>query len=74
MSGRIGMGGAVAGLVTFELEPHGEATVLRLSHRAVGELTEQQQGNYGRGWHDLLGRRLKAFVEHGERLGIRAAP
>jgi uncharacterized protein YndB with AHSA1/START domain len=71
--GRIGMGGAVTGVVTFDLEARGDGTVLRLSHRAVGEITEQQQANYGMGWQDLLGRRLKSFVESGERLGVRGA-
>jgi uncharacterized protein YndB with AHSA1/START domain len=70
-TGRIGMGGAVIGVVAFTLEPKGTATLLKLSHRAAGEVTKETERNYGGGWQDLLGTRLRAFVERGERQGLR---
>jgi DNA-binding transcriptional ArsR family regulator/uncharacterized protein YndB with AHSA1/START domain len=70
LTGPMGMGGAVHGLFSFELTPHRQGTLLRLSHKAFGEVTEETQANYAQGWQDLLGVRLKAFVEKGERSGI----
>ncbi|MFN8454473.1 MAG: helix-turn-helix domain-containing protein [Anaerolineae bacterium] len=71
LTGPMGMGGAVHGLFSFELAPQAQGTLLRLSHKAFGEVTEETKANYSQGWQDLLGVRLKAFVETGERLGIR---
>lgn len=72
LTGPIGMSGALHSVVTFSLEPknEGEATLLKLSHQAIGQLGDDTQSNYNAGWQDLLGVRLKAFVETGERLGI----
>lgn len=71
LTGPIGMSGAVHSVVSFILEPGDKATRLKLSHRAIGELSEETQANYGAGWQDLLGVRLKAFVETGERHGLK---
>jgi hypothetical protein len=65
------MGGAVLGVVAYNLEPKGKGTLLKLSHRATGEVTQDTEKNYGGGWQDLLGTRLRAFVERGERPGLR---
>ncbi len=73
-TGRIGMGGAVIGVVSYTLEARGKGTLLKLSHRAAGEVTLDTERNYGGGWQDLLGSRLRAFVERGERQGIRKGP
>jgi len=70
-TGRIGMGGAVIGVVMYRLEPSENGTVLRLSHRAAGDLAPETERNYSRGWQDLLGTRLRAFLEEGERRGLR---
>jgi len=71
LTGRLGIRGAVIGVITFSLQPQGPGTILRLSHRAAGEIGPETEGNYDRGWRDLLDRRLRAFVERGERLGLR---
>ncbi len=73
LTGPIGMAGAIHSVVAFSLEPQNEgaATLLKFSHQAVGQLGDDTQANYNAGWQDLLGVRLKAFVEKGERLGIR---
>lgn len=70
-TGRIGMGGAVLGVVAYALESKGKGTLLKLSHRASGEVTKEMETNYGGGWQDLLGTRLRGFVERGERPGLR---
>lgn len=73
-TGRIGMGGAVVGVVAYNLEPKGKGTLLKLTHRAAGEVTPDTERNYGGGWQDLLGTRLRGFVERGERQGLRKGP
>ena len=71
MSGSMGMSGAVGGVIDIRLTPRGNSTILHLSHRAVGEVTEQTRASYHNGWKVLLSERLKAFVERGERTGLR---
>jgi hypothetical protein len=63
----------VQGVVSFELEAKENATVVKLSHRAIGEVNEKTQTGYASGWQDLLGTRLKAFVERGVLGKTRAA-
>lgn len=70
LTGPVGMSGAMHSVVSFALEPKGEATVVKLTHHAVGELGEDTEANYGAGWQELVGVRLKAFVERGERQGL----
>jgi uncharacterized protein YndB with AHSA1/START domain len=70
LTGPIGMSGAMHSVVSFALEPKGEATLVKLAHHAVGELGEDTEANYSAGWHDLVGVRLKAFAETGERQGL----
>ena len=79
LSGPMGMSGAVSGLITYTLEPAGKsATTLKLTHRAIGEdrppmgVNEEMRQNYTGGWSDLLGTRLKQFVETGKRSGLKA--
>ena len=71
MSGSMGMSGAVAGVIDIRLSPQGKSTVLRLSHRAVGEVTEETRTGYRNGWKVLLTERLKAYVERGVRSGLK---
>lgn len=63
--------GLAHGVAKFELEEAAGSTVLRFSHGAFGELPEGKAAEWERGWGELLGTRLKAFVERGERGGIR---
>jgi DNA-binding transcriptional ArsR family regulator/uncharacterized protein YndB with AHSA1/START domain len=63
LSGSIGMEGAVVGFVRFQLEDRDGATLLKLSHRAFGEIGETRKQNYARGWGELLNKGLKQFVE-----------
>lgn len=74
ITGPVGMPGPVAGVVRISLEPRDGTTVVRLSHEAAGRVDEDTQRGYGLGWEDLLGVRLKAFVEEGTRYGVGHEP
>ena len=67
LDGRFGVKRPVVGIVTFELEERDGKTTLRLSHRAVGEISEEQIAGYRRGWGRLIQQDLPAWVERGER-------
>jgi len=73
LTGPVGASEALHSLVTFSLEPknEGEVTLLKLSHQAIGPFGDDTQANYHAGWQDLLGVRLKAFIEKGERHGLK---
>jgi len=70
LSGPIGMSGAVLGIATFELEQKGRGTLLKLTHRAIGQVNEESRRAFDTGWKDLLGTRLKSYVEQGKRMGL----
>jgi hypothetical protein len=67
----MGMSGAVAGIIDIQLTPQGRGTVVRLTHRAVGEVTDETRSGYTRGWSVLLQERLKSYVERGLRSGLK---
>jgi uncharacterized protein YndB with AHSA1/START domain len=64
---------AVMGVVSIELTPFSGGTQVKFSHQATGDLDEELELHYAKGWHDLLGR-LKFFVEEGEAEGVRFDP
>jgi uncharacterized protein YndB with AHSA1/START domain/DNA-binding transcriptional ArsR family regulator len=66
MTGPMGMTGAVQNVMEITLAPEGDGTRLRLTHRALGEIDDETEENYSRGWTALLGGRLKSLVETGE--------
>ena len=66
MQGAMGMPGAVFGNIAFELVTEGSATILKLSHHAFGEISEDHKKNYTSGWNNLLGARLKSLIESGK--------
>ncbi|HVB73868.1 MAG TPA: helix-turn-helix domain-containing protein [Ktedonobacteraceae bacterium] len=72
--GSMAMSGIVSSVVRFELEAQGDATLVKLSHRAMGEVNEELQVGYDGGWHDLIALRLKALLEQGIRYGIGHEP
>jgi DNA-binding transcriptional ArsR family regulator/uncharacterized protein YndB with AHSA1/START domain len=74
LSGLAGWTRAVQGIVLITLEKNGKATSVRLSHQAMGELDEQTRTDWSAGWQDLMGTRLRAFVERGIRYGIGQEP
>lgn len=67
LAGPFGMSRPVQGVIAFALEPleGGRATRLRLSHRAIGDLDDDTERTYDAGWRELLGTRLRRYVEDG---------
>ncbi len=75
IQGPMGMAGAVVGVSRFGLDPiKGNSTRLRLSHEAFGHLGAETERNYGLGWQDLLGVRLKTYPEEGVHYGLGHPP
>jgi DNA-binding transcriptional ArsR family regulator/uncharacterized protein YndB with AHSA1/START domain len=72
LHGTMGMAKTIQMTVRFELEPKGEGTRLSLRHWAIGEFPATTRDGFVEGWRDLLGTRLRAYVETGKSLGIRA--
>jgi DNA-binding transcriptional ArsR family regulator/uncharacterized protein YndB with AHSA1/START domain len=59
-------------VASFDLAPTDAGTLLTFSFRAVGVLDPELSATMSSGWSELVGRRLKALVESGTRLGIAA--
>lgn len=73
LSGTMGMDGAVNGWICFELaDGPGGATVLTLTHEAVGTQPAEAEAGYTEGWSEILGTRFKNFVERGEVSGLKS--
>lgn len=72
LHGTMGMPKVIHMTVRFELEPmKGGRTRLLLKHWAIGDLTAATRDDFTKGWQDLLGARLRAYVETGKSSGIR---
>ena len=57
LTGPMGMTGPVAGVISYELEESDAGTTLRLSHKALGDVSEETQQAYSKGWgqvHEAL--------------------
>lgn len=67
LDGPLGFETPVASVSTFELEERAGKTTVRVSHRAIGEITEAQVAGYAEGWRLLVQTRLPNWVERGER-------
>lgn len=74
LMGTFGMDGAVQGLVAFQLQENNGATVVKMTHRAIGDFADDKAARYAEGWQDLIGVRLKAFAETGKRYGLGHEP
>lgn len=66
MTGPMGMTGAVQNVMVITLEARDGGTLLKLTHRALGEIDEETEANYTGGWTHLLSGRLKSLVETGD--------
>jgi DNA-binding transcriptional ArsR family regulator len=62
--------GVALGVATFDLGPADDGTLLRFAFRAVGAVDSEVAERMAQGWSELVGTRLKALVERGDRLGI----
>ncbi|WP_455204978.1 metalloregulator ArsR/SmtB family transcription factor, partial [Kaarinaea lacus] len=60
LTGRLAMHGAVQCVVYFNLEPEKDYTLLKFSHHAIGDISEETYQGFSGGWDDLLATRLKA--------------
>jgi DNA-binding transcriptional ArsR family regulator/uncharacterized protein YndB with AHSA1/START domain len=67
LMGPMGLAGVVHGVISFDLEAQDGGTRLKLSHRMVGEVSDEIESAFSGGWQELLGTRLCSFVEHGTR-------
>jgi uncharacterized protein YndB with AHSA1/START domain len=70
MIGSMGLPGLVQGVIQFQFEPKDEGTLLKLSHRMMGEVGQEIRTAYDGGWQMLLETRLRNFVEHGTRYDL----
>jgi DNA-binding transcriptional ArsR family regulator len=62
--------GVVYSVAEFRLDDDPEGTKLSFAHRGIGEVSPDVAEAFAGGWAELLGSRLRAFVEAGERWGI----
>jgi hypothetical protein len=76
--GPIGMPWPTQGVLLLELERSGDeagaGSSLKLRHRAYGKLSMEMRDDFEFGWKDLLDKRLRAWLEQGERMGIGHEP
>jgi uncharacterized protein YndB with AHSA1/START domain len=73
-SGCCGMAPPVHGTWSFMLEEQDGGTRVTYNHYVMGLVSDAQMENYDKGWQDLIGARLKAFVERSERMGLGHEP
>jgi len=62
--------GVVFGVAEFRLEDDPDGTRLSFSHRGIGEVSPDVAEAFAGGWAELLGNRLRSFVEGKEQPGI----
>jgi uncharacterized protein YndB with AHSA1/START domain len=74
ITGPFGKRDALFGKVCFTLENHKTGTNILLSHQMFGQVDEETKKGYSSGWEDLIGKRLKTFVEKNEKLGLGHEP
>lgn len=56
--------GVVQGLMGFELEPKGKkSTILHFSHKAFGDIAEDAEPKFAKGWNKILAVDFKDYVE-----------
>jgi hypothetical protein len=73
LNGTLGIDNVILGTVRLELETvRGGGTRLLLKHWAIGELAPTAKERFIKGWSGLLDDKLRAYVEHGKALGVRA--
>ena len=73
ITGPMFMAGPVQGTISFQLESKEAGTQLNFTHRVIGpadEVNEQFRTAYNQGWQDLIGVRLKNYVEQGTRYDL----
>lgn len=66
--------GLALGIATFQLSDTSDGTDVQFSFRAFGVIELHLVERFAQGWTELVGRRLKALVETGKRLGVAPDP
>lgn len=74
ITGTFGMRNAIHSKVCFTLSKKGMGTNVELSHTAFGGVDDKTKEGYSGGWKDLIGLRLKKFVEEGTKMGLGNEP
>jgi DNA-binding transcriptional ArsR family regulator len=59
--------GVVFGIAEFRLEDAAEGTMLSFTHRGIGEVSPDVVEAFAGGWAELLGTKLRIFLENDER-------
>jgi DNA-binding transcriptional ArsR family regulator/uncharacterized protein YndB with AHSA1/START domain len=62
--------GVVFGVAEFRLEDDPEGTRLSFAHRGIGDVSPDVVEAFAGGWAELLGNRLRRFVEGGDHGGV----
>jgi hypothetical protein len=70
VQGPLGFAWPTRCLLRIELAPQPRGTRLSFLLKVYGNVGVEQQHEFDEAWLDLLGERLKAYVERGERRGI----
>ncbi len=70
VQGPLGFAWPTRCLLRIELAPQARGTKLSFLLKVFGNITQQQHLEFDEAWLDLLGDRLKAYVERGEKRGI----
>jgi|GEM_PF-1248494 len=73
LRGQMGLSGPAVAIVCYELEPTDTGTLLKFSHVASGQVDAKSGEAFTKGWQDLLGDRLRAWVHDGIAKGIHAS-
>ncbi|HEY3413338.1 MAG TPA: SRPBCC domain-containing protein [Armatimonadota bacterium] len=63
LTGCIAAAGAVLGVVDFRFDDDAGGTLLKMSHRAIGELTAADREEFAGGWQEVIGVVFKGFAE-----------
>lgn len=60
--------GVVYGVAAYRLDDSSAGTSLAFTHRGIGDVAPDVAEAFRGGWAELIGTRLRAFVERGERI------
>lgn len=74
LRGSMGIEGLILGVVSIKLENFNQGTLLNLEHNIMGDLPSHIKPGFDQGWNNLLGIRLKAWVEDGKSYGLGKIP
>lgn len=74
LRGSMGIEGLIIGVVSLNLEKKSNGTILNLEHSIMGDLPPHLKSGFDEGWDNLIGIRLKAWVEDKVSYGLGKVP